>query len=200
MISVISVTQSCLTLCNPLDCNMPASLSIVNSWNLLKLMSIKSVMVSNHFILDHPLLLLPSIFPALESFLMSQFFVSADQSVGASTSVLLMKTLPSFILYFKAKLACYSRYLLTSYFCIPVPYDGKDIFFFGVSSRRSCRCSKKHSTSAPSALVVGPRLGLLWYCLVCLGNEQRSFCHFWNCTQVPHFGLFCWVWGLLHLF
>ena len=129
MISVISVTQSCLTLCNPLDCNMPASLSIVNSWNLLKLMSIKSVMVSNHFILDHPLLLLPSIFPALESFLMSQFFVSADQSVGASTSVLLMKTLPSFILYFKAKLACYSRYLLTSYFCIPVPYDEKDIFF-----------------------------------------------------------------------
>ena len=29
----------------------------------------------------------------------------------------------------KAKLACYSRYLLTSYFCIPVPYDEKDIFF-----------------------------------------------------------------------
>ena len=31
--------------------------------------------------------------------------------------------------YSKAKLACYSRYLLTSYFCIPVPYDEKDIFF-----------------------------------------------------------------------
>ena len=27
------------------------------------------------------------------------------------------------------KLACYSRYLLTFYFCIPLPYDGKDIFF-----------------------------------------------------------------------
>ena len=27
------------------------------------------------------------------------------------------------------KLACYSRYLLTSYFCIPVPYDEKDFFF-----------------------------------------------------------------------
>ena len=128
MISVISVTQSCLTLCNPLDCNMPASLSIVNSWSLLKLMSIKSVMPSNHFILYHPLLLLPSIFPALGSFPMSQLFVSADQSVGASASVL-MKPLPCFILYFKAKLACYSRYLLTSYFCIPVPYDEKDIFF-----------------------------------------------------------------------
>ena len=34
-----------------------------------------------------------------------------------------------FILYAKAKFACYSRYFLTSYFCIPVPYDEKDIFF-----------------------------------------------------------------------
>ena len=33
-------------------------------------------------------------------------------------------------LYPKAKLAHYSRYLLTSYLCIPVPYDEKDIFFF----------------------------------------------------------------------
>ena len=39
-----------------------ASLSITNSWSLLKLMSIKSVMPSNHLILWHPLLLLPSIF------------------------------------------------------------------------------------------------------------------------------------------
>ena len=34
------------------------------------------------------------------------------------------------------------------------------------------------------------RLGLLWYLMVCLGNEPRSFCHFWFCTQVMHFGLF----------
>ena len=40
-----------------------ASLSITNSWSLLKLMSIKSVMPSNHLILCRPLLLLPSIFP-----------------------------------------------------------------------------------------------------------------------------------------
>ena len=37
--------------------------------------------------------------------------------------------LPCFILYSKAKLACYSSYLLTSYNCIPVPSDEKDIFF-----------------------------------------------------------------------
>ena len=45
-----------------------ASLSITNSWSLLKLMSIESVMPSNHFILCHPLLLLPSIFPSIRIF------------------------------------------------------------------------------------------------------------------------------------
>ena len=45
-----------------------ASLSITNSWSLLKLMSIESVMASNHLILCHPLLLLPSIFPSIRVF------------------------------------------------------------------------------------------------------------------------------------
>ena len=44
------------------------SLSITNSWRLLKLMSIESVIPSNHFILCHPLLLLPSIFPSIRVF------------------------------------------------------------------------------------------------------------------------------------
>ena len=44
------------------------SLSITNSWSLLKLMSIESVMPSNHLILCHPLLLLPSIFPSIRVF------------------------------------------------------------------------------------------------------------------------------------
>ena len=44
------------------------SLSITNSWSLLKLMSIKSVMPSNRLILCHPLLLLPSIFPSIRVF------------------------------------------------------------------------------------------------------------------------------------
>ena len=46
-----------------------ASLSITNSWNLLKLMSIESVMLSNHLILYRPLLLLPSIFHSTRVFL-----------------------------------------------------------------------------------------------------------------------------------
>ena len=45
-----------------------ASLSITNSWSLLKLMSIESVMPSNHLIFGCPLLLLPSIFPSIRVF------------------------------------------------------------------------------------------------------------------------------------
>jgi len=45
-----------------------ASLSIANSWSLLKLMSIESVMPSSHLILCHSLFLLPSIFPSIRVF------------------------------------------------------------------------------------------------------------------------------------
>ena len=45
-----------------------ASLSITNSWSLLKLMSTELMMPSNHLILCHPLLLLPSIFPSIRVF------------------------------------------------------------------------------------------------------------------------------------
>ena len=45
-----------------------ASLSIINSWSLLKLTSITSVMPSNHLIFCHPLLLPPSIFPSIRVF------------------------------------------------------------------------------------------------------------------------------------
>ena len=44
------------------------SLSITNSWSLLKLISVESKMPSNHLILCHPLLLLPSIFPSIRVF------------------------------------------------------------------------------------------------------------------------------------
>ena len=60
-----------------------------------------------------------------------------------------------FILYSKVKFACYSRCFLTSYFCIPVPYNEKDIFFLGVSFRRPFRSLQTCSTSASSALLVG---------------------------------------------
>ena len=70
-----------------------ASLSITNSWSLPKLMSIESVMPSNHLILCHPLLLLPSIFPNIRVF-SNELFVSGGQSIGVSalTSDLPMNT------------------------------------------------------------------------------------------------------------
>ena len=66
--SVCSISQSVQLLsrvrlfATPWTAACQASLSITNSWSLLKLMSIESVMPSNHLILCHPLLLLPSIF------------------------------------------------------------------------------------------------------------------------------------------
>ena len=63
-----SVTQSCLTLCNPMDCStleLPVHHRLPS---LLKHISIESVMPSNHLILYRPLLLLPSIFPSIKVF------------------------------------------------------------------------------------------------------------------------------------
>ena len=53
---------------NPWTVVCQASVSFTISWSLLKLMSIESVMPSNHLILCHPLLLLPSVFPRIRVF------------------------------------------------------------------------------------------------------------------------------------
>ena len=62
-----SVTQWCPNL-RPHGLQHAMSLSITNSKSLLNLMSIESVMPSNHLILCHPLILLPSIFPSIKIF------------------------------------------------------------------------------------------------------------------------------------
>ena len=64
-----------------------ASLSITNSRHLLKLMSIESMMLSNHLILCDALLLLPSIFPSIRVFSNESVLPIRCQSIGASTSV-----------------------------------------------------------------------------------------------------------------
>ena len=69
-----------------MGCSTTGSLSFTISQSLLKLMSIESVMPSNHLMLCCPLLLLPSIFPASGSFPLSQFLTSGGQSTGASAS------------------------------------------------------------------------------------------------------------------
>ena len=79
-----SVAQLCPTLHDPM--NRQDSLSITNSRSSLRLMSFESVMPSSHLILCWPLLLLPPITPASESFPMSQLFAWGGQSIGLSAS------------------------------------------------------------------------------------------------------------------
>ena len=69
------------------------SVSITNSWSLLKLISVESVMPSSHLILSRPLLLLPSIFPSIRVF-SNEFFTSGGQSIGVSASA---SVLPMYI-------------------------------------------------------------------------------------------------------
>ena len=101
--------QSCPTVSDPRDRSLPGSSvhgifqarvlecvplpSPTNSQSLLKLISIMSVIPSNHLILCHPLLLLPSTFPSIRVF-SNKFLASGGQSIGvsASTSVLPMNT------------------------------------------------------------------------------------------------------------
>ena len=89
--SVSSVAQSCL-FTTPWTATHQVSLSITSSQSLLKLMSIESVMPSNHPIFCHPFSSCLQPFPASGSFQISQFLASGGQSieVSASASVLPM--------------------------------------------------------------------------------------------------------------
>ena len=69
IIQFSSILQSCLTLCDPVYYSIADFPVYHQLLELLKLMSIKSVMPSNHLILCCPLLLLPSIFPSIRGFL-----------------------------------------------------------------------------------------------------------------------------------
>ena len=85
--SVSSVTQSCQLFATPWTAARQASLSIINSQSLLKLMFVKSVMPSNHLILCHPLLLPPSIFPSITVFSNELALHIRWPNIGTSASV-----------------------------------------------------------------------------------------------------------------
>ena len=68
LVQFSSFIQSCLTLCGPMNCSTPGLPVHHQLLELLKLISIESVMPSNHLILSHPLLLPPSIFPSIRVF------------------------------------------------------------------------------------------------------------------------------------
>ena len=63
-----SVAKLYLTLCDPMDCNTPRFLVLHSLQEFAQFMSIGSVMLSNHCILCHPFLLLPSVFPSIRVF------------------------------------------------------------------------------------------------------------------------------------
>ena len=73
-----SVAQLCPALCDPMDTSMPGLPVHCQLPELAQTQSIESVMPSNH------LILLPSIFPSIRVFPMSQLFLSGGQSIGAS--------------------------------------------------------------------------------------------------------------------
>ena len=79
-----SDAQLCLTLCNPMDCSMPGFLSIINSQTLLKSCPLSQWYHSTISSSVIPFSLCLQSFRASGSFLMSQFFPSGGQSIGAS--------------------------------------------------------------------------------------------------------------------
>ena len=81
-----SVAQSCSTLATPCTAACQASLSFINSWSLLKLMSIESVMPSNHLICCYPLPLPSSILPSIRVF-SNESVLHISTGVSASASV-----------------------------------------------------------------------------------------------------------------
>ena len=83
---VSSVTQSCPTPCDPMDYSTPGLPVPHQLLELTQTQSIELVMLSNHLILCHPLLLLPSIFPSIRVFPNESFFTSGGQSIGVSAS------------------------------------------------------------------------------------------------------------------
>ena len=92
-VSLIVVVQSLIHVplfVTPETATCQASLSFTASLSLLRLMSIESMMPSNHLTLCRLFSSCLQCFPASESFLMSQFFTSGDQSIAASASVLPM--------------------------------------------------------------------------------------------------------------
>ena len=68
LLTFCSVAKSCPTLCDPVDCSTPGFSVLHYLLEFIKLMSIESVMTSNHLILCCPLLFLPSLFPSIRVF------------------------------------------------------------------------------------------------------------------------------------
>ena len=83
----LSVAWLCQLFAVPWTETCQASLSFTISWSLLKLMSIESMMPSNHLILGCPLLLLPSVFPSIRVFSNELALHQVAKVLGVSASI-----------------------------------------------------------------------------------------------------------------
>ena len=86
LVHLIQSLSSVQLFATPSNTARQASVFITNSWSLFKLMSMESVMPSNHLILCHPLLLLPSIFPSIGVFSNESVLCIRWPKFGASAS------------------------------------------------------------------------------------------------------------------
>ena len=133
--------------------------------------------------------------PCVESSL-----VLLEKGVCYDQCVLLAKLLAFALLHsvLQGQICCYSRFFLTSYFCIPVPYNEKDTFL-GLILEGLIGLHRTVQLQLLQHYWSGHRLGFSWYWMIWLRNEQRSFCRFWNCTK-SCISDSCWLWWLLHFF
>ena len=107
-----SVAKSCLMLCNLMDCSMPGSSVLQYLLEFAQLMSIELVMWSNHLILWHPLILLPSIFPSINQDLFQSWLLTVGgQSIEALATVFLINIQGWFPLELTSLISLLSKWL-----------------------------------------------------------------------------------------
>ena len=115
--------------------------------------------------------------PCVESSL-----VLLEEGVCYDQCILLAKLywpLPCFIPYSKAKFACYPRCFLTSYFCIPVPHNEKDIFFWVLVLKGLVGLHRTVQLQLLQRYRLGQRLGLLWYWMFALETNRDHSVLYW---------------------
>jgi len=84
---------------------------------------------------------------------------------------------------FQGQICLLPQVFLDFFFCIPVSYNEKDIFLGVLVLKDLIGLHRTVQLQLLQRYWLGHRLGLLWYWMVCLGNEQRSFCHFWDVSK-----------------
>ena len=161
IVQFISVTQACPTLCDSMDFSTPGFPVVTNSRNLFKVMSIESVMPSNHLIFCSPLLLLPSIFPSIRVFSSGSVFHirwlkywSLSFSISPSNGY---SGLISFRIDWLDLLAVSMRALLKHYF-------GTQMVSVLSPAKHHTRCSETWDKTRFSRCLMSCELIRTWFC------------------------------------